>query len=174
MAKGTVNKVIIIGRLGQDPEVRYMPSGGAVANLSVATNEAWKNKNTGEPEGSTEWHRCVCFNRTAEIAGEYLKKGSMVYLEGRLQTRKWQDKNGMDRYTTEIRVTEMQFLGGRNDNQGSGFSEGNDNAQAFSGASNNNSAPQSTTPQATSANKKPETANSAPSFDQDFDDEIPF
>ena len=112
MSKG-INKVILIGNLGQDPEVRYMPNGGAVTNISVATSETWKDKNTGEQQERTEWHRVVMFRRLAEIAGEYLKKGSKVYIEGRLQTRKWQDQQGNDRYTTEIVADQMQMLDSR-------------------------------------------------------------
>lgn len=110
-----VNKVILVGRLGQDPEVKYMPSGGAVTNASVATSEKWKDKNTGQPQESTEWHRIVFFNKLAEIAGEYLKKGSMVYVEGKLKTRKWQGQDGTDRYTTEIVVSELKMLDGKSD-----------------------------------------------------------
>jgi single-strand DNA-binding protein len=113
MARGSVNKVILIGNLGQDPEVRYMPSGGAVANISIATSETWKDKNTGENQERTEWHRVVLFRRLAEIAGEYLRKGSKVYLEGRLQTRKYQDQQGQDRYITEIVADQMQMLDAR-------------------------------------------------------------
>jgi len=113
MAKG-INKVIIVGNLGQDPEIRYTQANKAVCNASVATSEQWKDKQTGEPQESTEWHRVVMFERLAEIAGEYLKKGSKVYIEGRLQTRKWQDKEGQDRYTTEIVANDMQMLDGRN------------------------------------------------------------
>lgn len=117
MARG-VNKVILIGNLGADPEVRFMPSGGAVANLRIATSESWKDKQTGEQHERTEWHTIVLFNRLGEIAGEYLKKGSKIYIEGSLRTRKWQDKNGQDRYTTEIVGSEMQMLdskgGGQN------------------------------------------------------------
>lgn len=112
MARG-INKVILVGNCGQDPETRYMPSGGAVTNLSIATSESWKDKQTGQPQERTEWHRVVFFNRLAEIAGEYLRKGSQVYVEGSLRTRKWQDNNGQDRYTTEIVASEMQMLGGR-------------------------------------------------------------
>ncbi len=112
MSKG-INKVIIIGNLGQDPEVKYMPNGGAVTNVTVATSETWKDKNTGEQKENTEWHRIVFFRRLAEIAGEYLKKGSKVYIEGKLQTRKWQDQQGQDRYTTEIIANEMQMLDSR-------------------------------------------------------------
>ncbi len=109
MARG-INKVILIGNLGKDPETRYMPSGGAVTNVTLATSETWKDKNTGEPQERTEWHRVVFFNRLGEIAGEYLKKGSKVYVEGSLRTRKWQGQDGQDRYTTEIVASEMQML----------------------------------------------------------------
>ena len=112
MARG-INKVIIVGNLGADPETRYMPSGSAVTNLSVATSEQWKDKQTGEQKERTEWHKVAMFNRLAEIAAEYLRKGSQVYIEGKLQTRKWQDRDGNDRWTTEIRASEMQMLGGR-------------------------------------------------------------
>lgn len=109
MARG-INKVIIIGNLGSDPEVRYMPNGGAVANIRVATSEAWKDKNSGEMQERTEWHKIVLYNRLGEIAGEYLRKGSKVYIEGSLRTNKWQDQNGTERYTTEIIATNMQML----------------------------------------------------------------
>ncbi len=112
MARG-VNKVILIGNLGNDPDIRYTASGAAVANISIATAESWKDKDTGEKQERTEWHRVVFFGRLAEIVGEYLRKGSQVYIEGRLQTRKWQDKEGKDRYTTEIVANEMQMLGSR-------------------------------------------------------------
>ncbi len=113
MASRGVNKVILIGNLGKDPETRYMPSGGAVTNITVATSETWKDKQTGEQQERTEWHRVVFFNRLAEIAGEYLKKGSKVYIEGSLRTRKWQGQDGQDRYTTEIVANEMQMLDSR-------------------------------------------------------------
>jgi single-strand DNA-binding protein len=122
MARG-VNKVIIIGNIGQDPEMKYMPSGGAVTNVSVATSESWKDKTTGQPQERTEWHRVVFFNRLGEIAGQYLKKGSKVYIEGSLRTRKWQAQDGTDRYTTEIVANEMQMLDGRGDNAGGNFSQ---------------------------------------------------
>ncbi len=112
MARG-INKVILVGNLGADPEIRYMPSGNAVANARIATTDSWRDKQSGEQQERTEWHQVVFFNRLAEIVGEYLKKGSQVYVEGRLQTRKWQDKSGNDRYTTEIVANEMQMLGGR-------------------------------------------------------------
>ncbi len=114
MARG-VNKVILVGNVGQDPEMKYMPSGNAVTNISVATSETWKDKQTGQPQERTEWHRVVFFNRLGEIAGEYLRKGSKVYVEGSLRTRKWQDQSGQDRYTTEIVGSEMQMLDSRND-----------------------------------------------------------
>jgi single-strand DNA-binding protein len=113
MSRG-VNKVILVGHLGDEPNVQYMPSGSAVANISVATTEQWKDKNTGEKQEKTEWHRIVFFGRLAEIAGEYLRKGSQIYVEGRLQTRKWQAKDGSDRYTTEIVASDMQMLGSPN------------------------------------------------------------
>ena len=109
----SVNKVILIGNLGRDPEVRYNPEGGAIANISIATTDTWKDKQSGEKQERTEWHRVVFFGKLAEIAGEYLKKGSPVYVEGRLQTRKWQDKEGQERYTTEIVADRMQMLGSR-------------------------------------------------------------
>ena len=112
MARG-INKVILVGNLGADPETRYMPSGSAVTNLSVATSESWKDKQSGEQKERTEWHKVVMFDRLAEIAAEYLRKGSQVYIEGKLQTRKWQDRDGNDRCTTEVRASEMQMLGGR-------------------------------------------------------------
>lgn len=112
MARG-INKVILIGNVGGDPEVRYMPNGNAVTTLSVATSEAWKDKQTGDKQERTEWHRVVCFNRLGEIAGEYLRKGSKLYVEGSLRTRKWQDQQGQDRYTTEIVATDIQMLDGK-------------------------------------------------------------
>lgn len=138
MSRG-VNLVILMGNVGRDPEVRYMPSGGAVANFSLATSKQWKKD--GEPQEKTEWHRIVCFNRTAEVVGEYVKKGTQVYLRGELQTRKWQDKNtGQDRYTTEIVANEIQFIGGgaashANSGHTNGASSGtNQNAPAFADA----------------------------------------
>ena len=125
-----VNKVIIVGNLGNDPEARYANNGSAIANISVATTESWKDKNTGEQQDKTEWHRIVMFNRLGEIAAEYLKKGSQVYIEGRLQTRKWQDKSGQDRYTTEIVANEMQMLGGRSGSAGDAGSRPTPNADA--------------------------------------------
>ena len=109
----SVNKVIIVGNLGKDPETRYAPSGDAICNITVATSETWKDKTSGEKKEATEWHRVAFFGKLAEIAGQYLNKGSQVYVEGRLQTRKWKDKDGQDRYTTEIRCDEMKMLGGK-------------------------------------------------------------
>ena len=117
MARG-VNKAIIVGTLGRDPEIKYTASGSAVVNINVATNESWKDKSTGEMQERTEWHRIVMFGKLAEIAAQYLKKGSQAYFEGKIQTRKWQDQNGQDRYTTEIVANEMQMLGGRPDASG--------------------------------------------------------
>lgn len=113
MAQRGVNKVILVGNLGQDPDTRYLPSGGAVTNVTLATSETWKDKNNGQMQERTEWHRVVFFNKLAEIAGEYLKKGAKVYVEGALRTRKWQDQNGNDRYTTEIVASDMQMLDSR-------------------------------------------------------------
>ncbi|MBK1680754.1 single-stranded DNA-binding protein [Rhodocyclus tenuis] len=155
----SVNKVIIVGNLGKDPETRYLPNGDAVCNVTVATSESWKDKASGEKKEITEWHRIVFFRRLAEIAGQYLKKGSSVYIEGRIRTRKWQDKEGQERYTTEIEATEMQMLGGR---QGMGGpSSGGDNEYGGSMPSAAPSAPRSAP------------AKKAPSFD-DMDDDIPF
>ena len=132
MAKGSVNKVILIGNLGRDPEVRYTPNGLAVANLTIATTESWKDKQTGENQERTEWHRIAMYARLAEIAGEYLRKGSKIYIEGRLQTRKWQDKNtGQDRYTTEVIADSLQML----DSKGGGGNSTGGNEQAASAKS---------------------------------------
>ena len=164
MARG-INKVILVGNLGKDPEVRYMPSGGAVANLTIATAESWKDKTTGEQKEQTEWHRVVMFGRLGEIAGEYLKKGSQVYIEGKLQTRKWQDKDGQDKYTTEIVANEMQMLGGRSG--GGGGAADFDNSSQGSSQPQQYNAPkkQAPSPAASSGNNN--------GFD-DFDDDIPF
>src|SRR5215471_19024951 len=122
MARG-INKVILVGNLGADPETRAMPSGMTVANLRIATSESWRDKQSGEQQERTEWHRVALFGRLGEIAAEYLRKGSQVYIEGRLRTRKWQDKEGRDRYTTEIIANDMQMLGGRGGGGGGGYSE---------------------------------------------------
>jgi len=168
MARG-VNKVMLIGHLGADPEVRYMPNGGAVANVTVATTESWKDKSSGEQQEKTEWHRVVFFARLAEIVGEYLKKGSQVYVEGRLQTRKWQDKSGVDRYTTEIVASEMQMLGGRGGAAGGGAAP---SAGSYGGGQSQSAAPAaaaSTAPAAAAA-----AAPAAAGNYDDFDDDIPF
>ena len=170
MARG-INKVILVGNCGQDPETKYMPSGGAVTNISLATSESWKDKQTGEPKERTEWHRVVFFNRLGEIAGEYLKKGSQVYVEGQLRTRKWQDQGGQDRYTTEIVGSEMQMLGGRSGGSGGMGQEygapmgGGQSAPAQGGHQ------QAAAPSQPAA--KPAQAAPAPSMDS-FDDDIPF
>ncbi len=161
MASRGVNKVILVGNLGNDPETRYMPSGGAVTNITVATSESWKDKQTGQPQERTEWHRVVFFNRLAEIAGEYLRKGSKVYLEGSLRTRKWQDNSGQDRYTTEIVANEMQMLDSRNSGQGGGYPQGQGSAPA----------PQAAPAQGAAAAAAPA---AAPTDFGDFDDDIPF
>ena len=134
MAKG-INKVILIGNLGKDPETRYMPSGGAVTNITLATSETWKDKTSGEQQERTEWHRVVFFNRLAEIVAEYLKKGSKVYVEGSLRTRKWQGQDGQDRYTTEIVASEMQMLDSRGGGGTTGFNQQPASAPAANQAS---------------------------------------
>jgi len=168
MAKGTLNKVILIGRLGADPEVRYMPSGGAVANLRLATNDGYKDK-TGQFQEQTEWHRVVLFGRSAEVAGEYLKKGRLVYIEGRIRTSKWQDQSGQDRYTTEIVASDMQLLGGSGGREEGGSGEEYE-APAFESQAPRAQAPTPAKPAAT----KPATAPQMQNFDQNFDDDIPF
>ena len=119
----SVNKVILVGNLGADPETRYLPSGDPVTNLRLATTDSWKDKASGEKKEATEWHRVVLFRRLAEVAGQYLKKGSQVYIEGRIRTRKWQDKDGQERYTTEIEANEMKMLGGKSDRSESAQSQ---------------------------------------------------
>lgn len=155
MASRGINKVILVGNLGQDPEVRYLPNGGAVCNISIATSETWKDKNTGEQKDKTEWHRVVIFGKLAEISGEYLKKGSQVYIEGQLQTRKWQDQSGQDKYTTEVVVNiggTLQILGAR---------PVSDNGNTPSTATNTHGQGK---PQQQAVNEPP----------IDFDDDIPF
>ena len=149
MARG-INKVILVGTLGADPDTRYTPSNAAVTNLSIATNESWKDKQSGEQIEKTEWHRVVMFNRLAEIASEYLRKGSQVYIEGKIQTRKWEDKEGKDRWTTEIVANEMQMLGARS-------SGGNSGAESRGEPATKSSSPAS-----------------SPESSDDFDDDIPF
>ncbi|NIG81798.1 single-stranded DNA-binding protein [Klebsiella sp. Ap-873] len=150
MASRGVNKVIIVGNLGQDPEVRYLPNGGAVANITLATSESWRDKKTGETKEKTEWHRVVLFGKLAEVAGEYLRKGSQVYIEGKLTTRKWTDQAGVEKYTTEIHVNvggTMQMLGGRQEGS------------------------QQSKPQQKQQQSSPSPSNEPP---MDFDDDIPF
>ncbi len=154
----SVNKVILIGNLGRDPETRYMPDGGAVTNVSIATTETWKDKN-GEKQEKTEWHRVAFFGKLAEIAGEYLKKGSQVYVEGRLQTRKWQDKDGQDKYTTEIVADRMQMLGSR---QGMGGADRGAEREAPEREGGGRA-----------AGAKPASKPAGGKFD-DFEDDIPF
>jgi len=174
----SINKVIIIGNLGRDPEVRYTPSGAAVCNVSVATTRNWKDKNSGDKVEETEWHRVVFYDRLAEIAGEYLKKGRSVYVEGRLKTRKWADKDGKDNYTTEIVAEQMQLLGGR---EGGGGGGGNYGGQSQGGdESFSREAPPETSsrPAARPAASRPApapapAAKSSTGFD-DMDDDIPF
>ncbi|MEZ5555369.1 single-stranded DNA-binding protein [Haliea sp.] len=167
MASRGVNKVILVGNLGADPEVRYMPSGGAVTNVNLATSESWKDKQTGQPQERTEWHRVVFFNRLAEIAGEYLKKGSKVYVEGSLRTRKWQAQDGQDRYTTEIVASEMQML----DSRPGGGQMGGDNYGRDE--YNQSAAPQQQAPAASGGARAP-ASNTPPGDFDDFDDDIPF
>ena len=155
----SVNKVILVGNLGADPETRYMPNGDAVANIRLATTESWKDKATGEKKEITEWHRVVFFRKLAEIVGQYLKKGSAVYVEGRIRTRKWQDKEGQERYTTEIEANEMQMLGGR---QSAASSSGGE--AEFGGSMPSAGA---------SGSARAAPAKKTPSF-EDMDDDIPF
>ena len=158
MAGSGVNKVILVGRLGKDPEVRYTASGSAVANITLATSESWKDRNTDEMQERTEWHRVVFFSRLAEIVGEYLHKGRQIYVEGRLQTRKWQDQSGNDRYTTEIVANEMQMLGSRGDGD--------------SGGGGGDARPAKSKPKADKPSADQPPADEPPSGD--FDDDIPF
>ena len=162
MARG-INKVILIGHVGGDPEVRYLPNGNAVASFTLATTESWKDKTTGEKQDRTEWHRISCFNRLGEIVGEYVRKGSKLYVEGSLRTRKWQDQQGQDRYTTEIIANDIQMLDGKGSNAG-GY-ENMPQTQQYA-------------PSAPASANKPQaqaTANAVPhdAFDQ-LDDDVPF
>jgi len=160
----SVNKVIIVGNLGRDPETRYMPNGDAVTNVAVATTESWKDKNSGEKKELTEWHRITFYRKLAEIAGQYLKKGSQVYVEGRLQTRKWTDKDGVEKYTTEIIADTMQMLGGR---QGMGGGASDDGGYGGAPAPARQNAGGGAPARAPAANRP------APNF-SDMDDDIPF
>lgn len=181
MASRGVNKVILVGNLGQDPEVRYLPSGGAVANFTLATSESWRDKQTGETKEQTEWHRVVMFGKLAEVAGEYLRKGSQVYIEGQLRTRKWTDQSGQERYTTEINVPQiggvMQMLGGRPQGGGApagggqqgGWGQSQQPQQQSQGGNQFSGGAQSRPqPQQQAA---PAQSNEPP---MDFDDDIPF
>ena len=170
MARG-INKAILIGNLGNDPDIRYTASGTAIANISLATAESWRDKNTGEQQERTEWHRIVFFGRLAEIVGEYLRKGSQIYVEGRIQTRKWQDKEGNDRYSTEVVANEMQMLGGRG---GAGAPmhtdlPGQTGSRARAPEARNTAPPPDLSAQA----GKPAARSGAAPAD-DFDDDIPF
>ncbi|MEQ3723177.1 single-stranded DNA-binding protein [Alcanivorax sp.] len=171
MARG-VNKVILIGNLGADPETRFMPSGGAVTNVRLATSESWKDRQSGQMQERTEWHRVVFFNKLGEIAGEYLKKGSKVYIEGSIRTRKWQGQDGQDRYTTEIVANEMQMLDGRGEGggQGGGYTQ-SPPAQGNQGGYGNDSQSGGGQP-AQNQNSNQGGGFSGPA--DDFDDDIPF
>ena len=174
MAQRGVNKVILIGHLGQDPEMRYLPNGNAVANITLATSETWKDKQANQPKEKTEWHRVVFFGKLAEIVGEYLRKGSQVYIEGRLQTRKWQDQGGQDRYTTEIVVDisgSMQMLGGKPQGQGQQATAQGNQQQSQKQAVPPQSAPQQGNWQQQQRQPAPPNYNEPPA---DFDDDIPF
>ena len=176
MASRGVNKVILVGNMGQDPETRYLPSGGAVTNITLATSESWKDKTSGQQQERTEWHRVVFFNRLGEIAGEYLRKGSKVYVEGSLRTRKWQGKDGQDRYTTEIVASEMQMLDSRGgDSAGGGQYQQPAPQQSAPQQQQQRSAPQQQAPQQQYAPQQaPAAPQSAPGGFDDFDDDIPF
>ncbi len=192
MSRG-INKVILVGNLGRDPEIRYTANGGQVTNITVATSEGWKDKQTGQMQERTEWHRVVFFDKLAEIAGQYLQKGSQVYIEGKLQTRKWQDQNGMDRYTTEIVVNGfsgvMQMLGSRtggsvgyDDNMGAvnpGYANNMMDTAPTAQVSpqqsfQNTSAPIQNTAPASQQATTPDKNSSSPAFSSDLDDDIPF
>lgn len=191
MASRGINKVILIGNLGQDPEVRYMPSGGAVTNITLATSDTWRDKQTGEQKERTEWHRVVFMGKLAEVAGEYLKKGSQVYVEGKLQTRKWQDQSGQERYTTEVLVDGfsgvMQMLGGRPQGAGQGMGgqpQGNwgqpqQGMQSQQPMNQSRPAPQQNMQQQQGGYSRPaqQPQSAPPVYNEppmDFDDDIPF
>ncbi|HGK4852236.1 TPA: single-stranded DNA-binding protein SSB1 [Yersinia enterocolitica] len=183
MASRGVNKVILVGNLGQDPEVRYMPNGGAVANITLATSESWRDKATGEQKEKTEWHRVVLFGKLAEVAGEYLRKGSQVYIEGALQTRKWTDQAGVEKYTTEVVVNvggTMQMLGGRQGGgapagggvpQDGGAQGGWGQPQQPQGGNQFSGGQQASRPAQSAPAAQPQGGNEPP---MDFDDDIPF
>ncbi|MBV8622986.1 MAG: single-stranded DNA-binding protein [Herbaspirillum sp.] len=174
----SVNKVIIVGNLGRDPETRYMPNGEAVTNIAVATTESWKDKNSGEKKELTEWHRITFYRKLAEIAGQYLKKGSQIYVEGRLQTRKWQDKEGVERYTTEIIADTMQMLGGRQGGGGGSMDDGGGYGGGGGGGSYGGGAPRQSAGGGAGASggaapRQQAAQRPAPNF-SDMDDDIPF
>ncbi len=168
----SVNKVILLGNLGADPETRYMPNGEAVANIRLATTESWKDKASGEKKEITEWHRVVFYRKLAEIVGQYLKKGASVYVEGRIRTRKWQDKEGQERYTTEIEANEMQMLGGRQSMASSSGGEAEYGGSMPSSSSGYGGSSSSAAP-GPGASRPMAPAKKSPSFD-DMDDDIPF
>ena len=176
MARG-INKVILVGNLGRDPDVRYTSNGSAVANIAIATSEQWKDKQTGQQQEKTEWHRVVMFGRLGEIAGEYLRKGQQVYIEGRLQTRKWQGQDGQDRYTTEIVANEMQMLGGPRGGSADfnqGAKAGNQGgSQSGGGAPSGGQAPGGQAPGGQASGGQAPAPSGGGNFD-DFDDDIPF
>jgi single-strand DNA-binding protein len=169
----SINKVILIGNLGRDPEVRYTPNGAAVCNVSVATTRNWKDKSSGDKVEETEWHRVVFYDRLAEIAGEYLKKGRPVYVEGRLKTRKWQDKDGKDNYTTEIVAEQMQLLGGREGGGGGGAGYGGGQGSPEDFSQEAPSRPAARPAAAPRPAPAPAAQKSSTGFD-DMDDDIPF
>ena len=175
----SVNKVIIIGNLGRDPETRYAPNGDAICNITVATTDTWKDKQTGEKKEQTEWHRVSFYGRLAEIAGQYLRKGSAVYVEGSLRTRKWQDKEGQDRYTTEIRAEQMQMLGSRQGSGGGGGGEsyGGGGGGGYGGGDDFDQAPRQSAPRQAPSRPAPAPQSAPPSSSGGFggmDDDIPF
>ncbi|MCF8780455.1 single-stranded DNA-binding protein [Vibrio sp. IRLE0018] len=179
MASRGINKVILVGNLGNDPEIRYMPSGGAVANITIATSETWRDKATGEPREKTEWHRVTLYGKLAEVAGEYLRKGSQVYVEGQLQTRKWQDQSGQDRYSTEVVVQGyngiMQMLGGRQQQGGAPAMGGAPQQQQGGWGQPQQPAAQPSYQKQAPAQQQP--MQSQPQYNEppmDFDDDIPF
>lgn len=174
MASRGVNKAIIIGNLGADPETRYTAGGTAVTNASIATSDTWRDKTSGEMQERTEWHRVVFFARLAEVAGEYLRKGSKVYVEGRIQTRKWQGQDGQDRYSTEIVANEMQMLDSRGGGQGSGSAPFGRGQQAQSGGAAAQQNQQHGSDAARPQRQQPPQPAGDPGFDDDLDDDIPF
>lgn len=180
MASRGVNKVILVGNLGQDPEVRYMPNGGAVANITLATSESWRDRQTGENKEITEWHRVVLFGKLAEVAGEYLRKGSQVYIEGQLRTRKWQGSDGQDKYTTEVVVNvggTMQMLGGRGNGAGEQTGQqfsGQQNAQPAQPAAGNGGKGGKGGRGAAQSQPEPQAPPQGNYPPADFDDDIPF